>query len=71
MSIEWQLIKKDIKTTQKLSNYKVKCKRCGHVLLLTRQNKKICSHCGYFVFKNEKDEFNYRMAEMLKKGNKE
>lgn len=47
-----------------LSNYKVKC-RCGHTLIIVGKPKVICSHCGYYVYKDEKEEFKDRMMRVL------
>lgn len=47
-----------------LSNYKVKCK-CGHVLVIVGKDKVICSHCGYYVYKNKKEEFKDKMRSAL------
>ena len=39
-----------------------KC-RCGHsVFIENRERKKICSHCGNYVFINKKDEFKYKLG---------
>lgn len=47
-----------------LSKYKVKCK-CGHVLIITNKDKVVCSHCGHYVYKNQKEEFKDRMRRVL------
>lgn len=39
---------------------------CGHsITLLYPEDKIICSYCGKYVFKNKKEEFKYRLKEML------
>lgn len=44
----------------------VKCK-CGHTVLVPRRiDKKICTWCGNYVFRNKEDEFKYRLEEMRK-----
>lgn len=48
-----------------LSKYKVKCK-CGHILILIRRNKAICTHCGHYVYKDKQEEFRDRMKGLMK-----
>lgn len=56
--------REDTKRLDSIKEATVKC-RCGHSVLLGRKEKKICSHCGKWVFKSEKDEFIYRMEHLL------
>lgn len=58
-------VKDDIKRAS-LQQYQMKKCKCGHSVLFVT-DKKICSHCGNYVFKNKKVEFEYRMKEKLKK----
>lgn len=52
----------------RVSEIKTKCKKCGCTKLLTDRNKKlICHNCGYYIFKDEKEEFKYRLKEQLNK----
>ena len=49
------------------------CPRCGWRNRLiysekVQKNKKICKHCGYYVFRNKKDEFEFRLGNLLKNG---
>lgn len=45
---------------------KYMCK-CGHkVIIPNHVDKQVCRWCGKYVFKNEKDEFKYRMRGLLK-----
>lgn len=59
--------------TEDLINYSkyiqmcVKCKKCGHTILVARKDRIICSYCGNWVYKNDKTEFEYKMKEKLKK----
>lgn len=51
------------------TKYKVKCKRCDHVIVFTPNNKKnkiICNVCGYYVYKNDREEFKELMKRKLK-----
>lgn len=53
------------------SKVKYKCK-CGHIVVIPKWlDKQLCRWCGQFVFKDKKDEFEYRIKEsMLRKGEK-
>ena len=47
------------------TNNTFKCK-CGHSILITnREKKKVCSYCGRLVFRSKRDEYFYRLKEML------
>lgn len=57
------------KDTQRAVNFYstcLHCERCGHSLQVTRKNKVFCEWCGRYIFKNKKDEFEYRLKEKLK-----
>jgi ribosomal protein S27E len=44
---------------------KVKCK-CGHVISFYSTTPYItCSHCGNLVFRNKKEEYNYKVKRRL------
>ena len=45
---------------------KIKCKHCGHTVLLNNQVKTVCSWCGYYVYKNDLEEFKDRLINELK-----
>lgn len=50
-------IKEDTRYFNERAKHKVKCK-CGHsISMANRINKKLCSWCGNYVYKNEKDKF--------------
>ncbi len=50
------------------SKNKFVCKECGHKQLVpVFMGKNLCDCCGRWVFRNPKDEFEYRMKEKLKK----
>ena len=51
--------------TSNIEPYKRTCK-CGHVVVVT-EDKKLCTHCGNYVFRNKEEEFKYRMKEKLTK----
>ena len=47
-------------------NCKFYCK-CGHSLYIyPPATKRICNWCGLYVFKDKKEEFNYRLKQYLK-----
>ena len=61
-------IYKDIeKRDEEIARFKVKCKNCGQVVVLVNSEKVICSNCGFWVFKNDKIEFEYRLKERINK----
>ena len=55
----------DTKKIDFYSKNSTKC-RCGHTNFLGRKEKIVCSWCNKYVFKNKKDEFVYRIGELLK-----
>ena len=44
----------------------LKCENCGYTLPMTDKEKGLCKFCGRYIFKNKKDEFEYRLKERLK-----
>lgn len=56
------------KQQEEISKHKYVCKHCGHKQLVPNyMEKNLCDWCGYWVFRNDKDEFKFRMNERLKK----
>ena len=49
-----------------LSRLNIKCKNCGHTIFPTK-DRLICSHCGKWVYRNEKIEFKYKLEQISKK----
>lgn len=47
----------------KKERFDIKCKRCGYTNRVFL-DKRPCKNCGYFVFRDDKDEFKYRIKEM-------
>ena len=42
-----------------------KCK-CGHSVVIAKYvDKIVCNHCGKYVFREKKDEFIYRLKEVI------
>ena len=49
--------KEDTRYFDERTKYKVKCK-CGHsVLMHPKLERKICSWCGYYIYREQKVEF--------------
>lgn len=43
-----------------------KCK-CGHSVIIIKEDKALCKNCGKWVFKDKEKEFKYRVKEQLTK----
>lgn len=49
--------------------YKYECKHCGWLNVIypfEKKQKKICKNCGYYVYANDKLEFNDTLKEVMK-----
>ena len=58
---------KEIKKLHKvITDNTIKCK-CGHSIWLGHNNYGTCNWCGRLVFKNNKEEFKYRLKSHLLK----
>ena len=54
------------KEADKFQDYMIKCK-CSHTVMITSaKDRVICSHCGYYVYKDKKTEMKYKLKELLK-----
>lgn len=51
----------DDKSLNIYMNGAIKCPYCGHSLHFAKVEKKICTWCGNYVFKDKKAEFEYRI----------
>lgn len=63
-----KIYKNDIKISNEIAKYKIYCNRCGHGTVFypfEKRNKKICSHCGYYVYQSKKEEFKERLDILL------
>lgn len=59
------------KKEQVAADNSVKCKHCGHtILILNKTGRVVCDWCGYLVFRTPKDEFEFRVKEGMKKNGK-
>lgn len=55
------------KLMEEKTENRIACKNCGHTMNISnRKGKRICSHCGYYVFINDKEEFKYRLLSSYK-----
>ena len=55
------------KFNKEISSYKVVCKNCSHVIVITpKKNKELCYICGKYVYRNEKEKFKDLMKGKLK-----
>lgn len=63
-------LKEDIKKGIYYAENSIKCANCGHSMLLGRKNKRVCTWCYHYIFKDKKQEFEYRLKEQLMKINK-
>ena len=58
--------------TQKLEDERAKYKRycvCGHSIVFpptSKTNKTICTWCGHFIYKNDKEEFKEKLIKNKK-----
>lgn len=50
----------------KLDKYKVRCKICGHVIIMVNRKSCICNWCGMKVYRSEKDEFEDKLKRVIK-----
>lgn len=65
-SIKMIALNDKVKYEEKKKLFDRKCKRCGYTNRILNKYKKIpCKNCGYYVFLNEKEEFKYRIKEIL------
>lgn len=59
--------KDDTKRHNVFTNLTIKCK-CGHSIFMPLYVKKtICTHCRNLVFRDSKEEFEYRLREEIRK----
>ena len=65
----YKLKKEDDILLNSLRDATVKCKKCGRSVVIARKNKALCPDCGYYVFRDDKEEFKQRLMEKLGKKN--
>lgn len=50
---------------RKLQDHMIKC-NCSHTVLFTgRKDRLICSHCGNYIYKDERTKMKYKLKELL------
>ena len=62
------IFKNDSKISSERAKYKIYCSKCGHGTVfypMEHKSKKICSWCGYYVYKDKKEEFKERLGVIL------
>lgn len=62
------IFKNDSKISNERAKYKIYCSKCGHGTVfypMEHKSKKICSWCGYYVYKDKKEEFKERLGVLL------
>lgn len=62
----------DSKLTEERAKYRIYCK-CGHSIVFfpfEKSNKKICSYCGYYIYKNKNIEFKEKVRSSINKEEK-
>ena len=53
--------------TEEYNKLKIQCKHCGHKMVLpVWVDKRPCSWCGYYVYRNKKLEFKENMKKLMK-----
>ena len=58
----------EYRLVEERAKYKVYCK-CGHSIVfypIEKKDRKICSWCGHYIYKNSKVEFKNRLNNLLK-----
>ena len=63
---QYKTLKEIVRDQNKIQDYMVKCK-CSHTMLFTGSKDRLCcSHCGHYVYRDNKTEIKYKMKEYLK-----
>lgn len=57
------------KLEEERAKFKVKCKHCGHIMVLTFADRTICNHCGFYIYKDKQTEFRYKMKTEMRMKN--
>jgi len=55
------------KKNNALTPFKKLCRNCGHSVIIIELDRIICTHCGKWIYKDDKTEFMYKMREEIKK----
>lgn len=63
-------IKEDVKYAEEMAKLRKYCS-CGHSLTIPNFiDRKMCTHCGSWVYKDKSIEFKYKLDKALKRRNK-
>ena len=63
--------KNQIKIDNELALLKIKCEHCGHTMSLIKKDRKICTHCGHWVYRTPEAKFKYKLKEKMIKNAKD
>ena len=58
-------LQEDIKKGIFYAKNSIQCANCGHKMLLGRKNKRVCTWCGHYIFKDKREEFEYRLRSLI------
>lgn len=59
-----------IKLEEEMSKQKRYCKHCGHSIIFTpsaKNTRTICTWCGHWIYKNDKEEFKAELKKRYQK----
>lgn len=63
---EWIRFNQQKKIDRYYEQYKTYCS-CGHsVVMFPNTNRKLCTHCGHFIYRNKLDEFKAKLLEAMR-----
>lgn len=50
-----------------ITEHRIKCSHCDTKAFLGKADKVICPKCGYYIYKDKKEEFKNNLRKVLKK----
>lgn len=60
---------KSLNDIKKLDNeramFMIKCEYCSHTMPLIKADRKICTHCGHYVYRTPELKFKYKLKEQM------
>ena len=63
------IFKKDTKLFNAIAKLRRHCKNCGHSVIFyenSKKEKRICTHCGNYIYKNDLIEFKEKLKKCQK-----
>ena len=62
-------IKEEVKLRNEQRKFEKYCEFCGHTMTFYafEKDRKVCSHCGRFNYKNKRVEFEYKLKNVVSK----